>query len=135
MLTQREIRLVQDDWAQVEQIADLAATLFYDRLFFLDPSVRGLFKEDMAEQKAKLVKMIGAAVYGLSNPDVLMPVVEVLGKRHVRFGVKNEDYATVGAALLWTLKHGLGAEAFDSEHEAAWIKAYGVLAERMKAAA
>jgi hemoglobin-like flavoprotein len=134
MISQQEIALVQSDWARVEEIADRAATIFYDRLFALDPGARGLFTGDMVEQKAKLMKMIGAAVYGLTNPDVLLPVVRALGRRHVRFGVKNEDYATVADALLWTLKQGLG-DSFGPANEAAWIRVYSLLAETMKAAA
>jgi len=38
--------------------------------------------------------------------------IQVLGKRHVDYGVKPEDDYTVGATLLWirTLEQGLGAE-------------------------
>jgi hemoglobin-like flavoprotein len=73
-------------------------------------------------------------VYGLSNPQVLIPIVQAQGRKHVRSGVKNEDYATVQRALLWTLRQRLGT-AFGPENEAAWIKAYSVLAEAMKSPA
>ena len=134
MLTKNEIDLVQTDWAKVLPIADTAATLFYDRLFALDPSLRSLFKSDIAEQKMKLMKMIGAAVNGLTNLAELVPVVQGLGKRHLGYGVKDAHYDTVGAALLWTLGQGLGA-GFTAENQAAWAKVYGVLAETMKASA
>jgi hypothetical protein len=39
----RSKQLVQESWMQVEPIADTAATLFYGRLFELDPSLRPLF--------------------------------------------------------------------------------------------
>lgn len=130
MLSKREIEIVQADWAKVFPIAQTAANLFYDRLFAIAPSVRPLFKEDLTEQKIKLMKMIGAAVNGLSNLGELVPVVEALGKRHVGYGVKPEHYAPVGAALLWTLKKGLG-DAFTDENEAAWTKVYGLLTSVM----
>jgi hemoglobin-like flavoprotein len=134
MLTKREIEIVQDDWEKVEQDANRAGTLLYDRLFALDPSLRALFTSDLEQQKSKLVTMIGSTLYGLSDPDVLMPIVRLLGQKHVRLGVKNEDYATVGVSLLWTLKQILGP-AFGPENEAAWTKVYGLLAETMKAPA
>jgi hemoglobin-like flavoprotein len=134
MLTKREIEIVQSDWRKVELIAEVAGTLLYDRLFALDPTVQELFKTDMAEQKLKLLRMIGASVYGLSNPDVLLPIVEFLGRKHLRFGVRDDHYETVGEALLWTLKQGLGAD-FTAESEAAWIKLYGLLADTMKSSA
>jgi hemoglobin-like flavoprotein len=134
MLTRTEIDVVQADWRAVERIADVAGTLFYDRLFELDPSVRPLFKGDMAAQKTKLIKMIGAAVWGLGSPDLLMPIVRFLGRKHARFGVEERHYETVGAALMWTLRKGLGP-AFGAASEAAWLKVYEVLAEAMKAGA
>jgi hemoglobin-like flavoprotein len=134
MLTKKEIDIVQADWANVAMIADTAATLFYDRLFSVDPALRRLFKSDLGEQKVKLMKMIGAAVNGLGNLPELVPVVQSLGRRHVGYGVKPEHYETVGAALLWTLGQGLGA-AFTAEHRAAWAKVYVVLADTMRASA
>jgi hemoglobin-like flavoprotein len=131
MLTTQEIALVQSDWEKVLPIADTAATLFYDRLFAIDPKLRGLFKADLGEQKLKLMKMIGAAVNGLTNLPDLVPVVQALGRRHVGYGVKAEHYETVGAALLWTLQQGLGA-GFTESHKAAWARVYGLLAETMQ---
>ena len=63
-----------------------------------------------------------------------MPVVEDLGRRHVGYGVMDEHYDTVGAALLWTLEKGLG-DAFTTEVREAWTSVYGLLATTMKNAA
>lgn len=134
MLNEYEIEMVQQDWAKVLPIAETAATIFYDRLFALDPKLRALFKSDLTEQKLKLMKTIGYAVNSLTNVAEIVPTVQALGRRHVAYGVKPEHYQTVGAALLWTLKQGLG-ESFDSNHEAAWGKVYGVLSQAMIKAA
>jgi hemoglobin-like flavoprotein len=133
MLSQEEIQLVQNDWSKVVPIADTAATLFYDRLFALDPNLKPLFKSDFDEQKKKLMQTIGVAVKGLDNLGTLVPAVQALGRRHTGYGVKTEHYDTVGAALLWTLKQGLG-DGFGAPNEAAWTKVYGVLASTMIAA-
>lgn len=133
-LTPEQVSLVQDSWKQVAGIADTAADLFYSKLFEMDPALRPLFPEDMSEQKKKLMQMIGAAVGGLTNLEQLVPVVQDLGRRHVGYGVKDEHYATVGGALVWTLGQGLG-DAFTPATEAAWVATYGVLADTMKAAA
>jgi hemoglobin-like flavoprotein len=130
MLTQPEIDTVQSDWRKVLPIAATAATLFYDRLFELDPSLRSLFASDLGEQKRKLLQMLSAAVTGLSDLPGLVPIVRALGKRHVGYGVKPEHYGTVGTALLWTLQKGIGAE-FDAAHEAAWTKVYEILSKTM----
>jgi hemoglobin-like flavoprotein len=126
--------LVRESFAKVAPIAPQAAALFYGRLFELDPSVRPLFTGDMAEQGRKLMAMIGLVVANLNRLDQIVPQVQALGRRHVGYGVQPAHYGTVGAALLWTLRQGLG-EAFTPDVEAAWTEAYAVLATVMKEAA
>ncbi|MEO7425034.1 MAG: globin family protein [Fibrobacteria bacterium] len=133
-MTPTQIQLVQSTWNQVLPIADTAATLFYGRLFELDPTLRPLFKPDLASQKKNLMQTLAFAVGGLNNPEALLPAVKQLGKRHAGYHVKDEHYDTVAAALLWTLEQGLGA-AFTPEVKAAWTAVYVTLADTMKQAA
>ena len=130
----QQITLVQQSFAQVIPIAETAATLFYDRLFILDPSVKALFKGDMKQQGHKLMSALGFVVKGLQQLETILPTVQALGKRHTSYGVRAEHYQTVGAALLWTLEQGLG-EAFTSEVRDAWAAAYSLLATVMQEAA
>jgi len=134
MLTETQIALVQSSFATIAPIADDAAVLFYNRLFEIDPSLRQMFKGEMAEQRRKLMQMLSAAVKGLQRLDRLVPVVEDLGRRHAGYGVTDAHYETVGAALLWTLEKGLG-RAFTPEMRDAWATVYGLLASTMKNAA
>ena len=134
MLTLTQIELVQGTFAIIAPIADDAAALFYRRLFEIDPSLREMFKGDMTDQRRKLMQMLSAAVKGLPRLDRLVPVVEDLGRRHAGYGVKDEHYETVGAALLWTLEKGLGS-AFTPDVKDAWTTVYGLLASTMKNAA
>lgn len=129
-----QVALVQQTWKQVLPIRDVAAKLFYDKLFELDPALRPLFRGDMVEQGRKLMTMIGTAVVGLSRPDELIPAVQALGVRHVAYGVQDMHYDTVAAALLDTLGKGLG-DAFTPEAKEAWVAVYTVLAKTMKDAA
>ena len=129
-VTAEQVKRVQESWAAVEPIADQAAELFYGRLFETAPEVQALFKGDMKEQGAKLMQMIGVAVKGLSNIETIVPAVQNLGKRHVKYNVKEEQYAVVGSSLLWTLEQGLG-DAFTPETKEAWIVVYGLLATTM----
>jgi len=133
-VTPEQIDLVQRSFNDVKPIAREAADLFYRRLFSLDPSLRAMFKGDMSKQGQMLMSMIGAAVAGLRDLEKLAPVVRQLGARHVGYGVRDGDYATVGDALLWTLEQGLG-ESFTSDVRDAWAAAYGLLAGVMQAGA
>ena len=128
------ISLVRESFDLVEPIAPQAATLFYDRLFTLDPGLKPLFTGDMGAQGAKLMQMIGVAVATLDTPEVLLPALRQLGQRHAGYGVKEAHYEIVGDALLKTLQQGLGA-AWTPEVESAWIDVYGLLASTMKDAA
>jgi len=134
IMTPTQVQLVQTTWEKVVPISDTAAALFYGRLFELDPSLKPLFTSDIKEQGKKLMQMITVAVRGLNDLGKLVPAVQELGRRHVGYGVKDEHYATVGTALLWTLEKGLG-DAFTPDVKEAWATVYGILADTMKKAA
>ena len=126
-----QINLVQESFGKVVPIADTAAALFYGRLFDIDPALEPLFKGDMVEQGRKLMQMIGVAVKSLDRLEQVLSAVRVLGARHAGYGVREKDYDTVGSALIWTLKKGLG-DGFTPETEAAWAEVYTTLAGVMK---
>jgi len=130
----RQAELVQHSFAQVQPIAAVASDLFYARLFELDPALKPLFRGDMNEQGHKLMMMLGVAVANLNKPEVVMPALQRLGERHAGYGVTDAHYATVGAALLWTLEQGLG-DAFTAEVRLAWEAVYSLVAETMQEAA
>ena len=111
--------------------SEMAANLFYGRLFEIDPSTKVLFKGDMKEQGKKLMNMITAAVNGLNDLDGLVPVVQDLGRRHGGYGVQDKHYGSVASALLWTLEQVLG-DAFTTEVKMAWTETYMLLAGVMK---
>lgn len=133
-MTPEQIKLVQQSFTKVEPIAGRAADLFYDRLFERAPGVRPLFPDDMAGQKRKLMQMLSTAVANLHLVEEILPDLEELGRKHVGYGTKPEQYDTVGEALLWTLEQGLG-DGFTPAVREAWTTTYGTLASIMKAAA
>ncbi|HEX3134550.1 MAG TPA: globin family protein [Planctomycetota bacterium] len=133
-LTPQQLADVQRTWELCVPIADTAADLFYAKLFQLDPKLRVLFPSELKEQKQRLMTMLTAVVRGLKDLGALVPAVQALGKRHVAYGVKEQDYDTVGVALLDTLEKGLGPN-WNPQVKDAWVVVYGVLASTMKAAA
>jgi len=130
-MNSEQIQLVQSTFDLVRPIAPTAADLFYKRLFVLNPSLRPMFKGDLVDQGRMLMSMLNAAVNGLTNLESMIPVVRQLGARHVKYGVRDEHYPTVGSALLWTLAHGLG-DKFTPAVEDAWTEAYGLLSTQMQ---
>ena len=129
-MTPLQIQTVQDSFAIVAPDRDLVATLFYRRLFELDPSLAPLFTGDMTEQGRKLMAMLALIVRSLEQVGGLVPVLATMGARHRHYGVTEAHYETVGTALLWTLERGLGA-AFTPHVRDSWAAAYRLVAETM----
>ncbi|MGM4916949.1 globin domain-containing protein [Tardiphaga sp. 813_E8_N1_3] len=125
-----DVALVQDSFKKVAPISDVAAELFYGRLFEVAPQVKPMFRGDMKEQGRKLMATLGVVVTGLTRLETVLPAASALAKQHVAYGVKAEHYPIVCGALLWTLEKGLG-DAWTPELAAAWTAAYGTLSGYM----
>ena len=132
-MTPEQIHLVQSSMQKILFISEIAAELFYRRLFELDPALRPLFQGDIKEQGRKLIQMLHTVVDSLDQMDTVLPEVEAMARRHVIYGVRPQHYDTVGAALLWTLEQGLG-NGFTAEVRAAWTQVYTLLAGVMQKA-
>jgi len=133
-ITERQKQLVVDSFKKVEPISEVAAGIFYGKLFRYDPSLKALFKSDMKSQGKKLMAALKLAVNTLNNLDALVPVLQKMAIKHVEYGVKVEDYTPVGNALINTLEKGLGAD-FTPELKTAWAHTYKVMADVMRQAA
>lgn len=126
----KSVALVQSSFRKVEAISDVAAQIFYTRLFEVAPQVRPLFKNDQKVQGQMLMSALGMAVKGLHKPETIVGAIQQLGARHKDYGVTREHYAIVGGALLYTLELGLGPD-FTPEVKEAWTEAYGLLSRLM----
>jgi hemoglobin-like flavoprotein len=130
-MTPRQQNLIKESFGMVAPIADQAATIFYARLFELDPSLQRLFAAtDMEAQRKNLMQTLTVVAKSIDKLDAIVPAVEALGRRHAGYGVTPEMFATVGQALIDTLATGLG-DAFTTETRNAWIDAIGILASVM----
>lgn len=129
-MTPHQASLVKSSFLRIAHLETQVASIFYGRLFDLDPSLRPLFKGDIAEQGQKLMKVLGVVVANANRLDSVIPTVRELGKRHVVYGVKDADYQTVGLALIATLQEGLG-ESFTDETREAWTQVYTILSKVM----
>ena len=127
-LTPTQIDHVQRTFQLVAEDPATAAELFYGRLFEIAPEVRPMFKADISEQGRKLMQTLLVVVNNLHKLDNVIPAIAALGKRHAAYGVQDEQYAIVGAALLWTLATALKEEWTDDVAQA-WTTAYTIVAE------
>lgn len=133
-LTEDEIEILQDTWAQVVTIKTQAAEIFYASLFETAPEVKSMFTGDMEVQGDKLISTIAKVVNSIDKLDRVTPILQELAISHLEYDVLFEHYAVVGETLLWTLEQGLG-EGYTEETEKAWTKAYNIIAKVMTDAA
>ena len=125
-----QIHLVRRTFSLVERQKQVAALVFYRRLFSLDPTLRPMFKTDIEQQAVKLMEMLGVAVSMLEQPDALGAELEKLGARHVGYGVQEQHYATVGSALIGMMGDTLG-DGFDKASHSAWVALFGFVRDSM----
>jgi hemoglobin-like flavoprotein len=116
--------MVRESWQRFELRFRESGLRFYDQLFELDPTVAHLFQGvDLVRLEGKLLAMFAEIVQALDRPAELVGELSALGARHLGYGVKDENYASVGSALLWLLAQVLGDE-FTPELREAWSEAY-----------
>src|SRR5438876_9427840 len=107
-MTGDQIYLLRRSFHRVEQQAQVAALVFYRRLFELYPKLRPLFRTEIEEQARKLMEMLALALSLSEQPDCLQRELREMGARHVGYGVRDEHYQTVGRAMFDMLAQVLG---------------------------
>jgi hemoglobin-like flavoprotein len=130
-MTAQQISLVQNSWRLLRSVdPQLVADLFYTKLFMDHPEVRAMFPKNMDGQYINLINKLNFIIARLDHLEDLKSDLTALANRHVGYGVVPQQYTYVGAALLWTLERGLGADWIPQVAEA-WQTCYGVLSSAM----
>jgi hemoglobin-like flavoprotein len=108
---------------------------FYENLFAMYPQLAPMFSPTRRRSQEKmLADALTAVLDHLEDAPWLTSTLKGLGAKHVGYGVTDEMYGFVGAALLKTLADIAGA-AFTDEVRAQWSEAFGVIAGLMQAGA
>jgi hemoglobin-like flavoprotein len=131
MMTPRQRQLVQQSFDALGDLSGPVAVLFYGKLFELDPSARRLFHIDIAVQARKIIETLDTVVESLDHFDAIRPRLADLGRQHVAYGVRSEQYETVSRALIWAIGQALGAD-FDAPTRSAWEQALSDVCAAMK---
>ncbi len=130
-MTTKQIDLVKSTWAIVETLDMIAVgSLFYNRLFEIDPQTKPMFSVSVEEQARKAMSMLNYIIRRLDKLQDIANEVRKLGQAHAKYGVEPEHYITGGIALLWTLEKGLG-ENWNDEVKEAWLECYTTLCNAM----
>lgn len=129
-LSARQSAMIRESFALLRERLEPASIYFYEALFARDPSLRAMFRDDLAGQGMKFMTTLGMVIENIDRPETLGDRFEELGKGHALIGVKAAHFPPMGEALIDTLRNELG-EGFTDELEAAWRAAYAELSERV----
>lgn len=129
-MTEDQIALLQESFAVATRRSNELMDAFYSNLFHAAPELRTMFPIDLTVQKRKLGTALSATVRFVDQPSVIAPELRALGARHDRYGVRDEHYTVVGAALVGALAHVLG-DAFTAEVRRAWVDAFAFIKATM----
>jgi hemoglobin-like flavoprotein len=130
-LSESDKQIARQAFNQAFENSDALGLLFYARLFEVDPALRVLFKTDLQDQSHSIVTMLRLCMEGLDERAELQYALRNLGARHAGYGVKIQDYVTVKAALMWTLRSSIG-EGWNEETNAAVLKVLDMFMAEMQ---
>jgi hemoglobin-like flavoprotein len=123
-------RLLRESLELLTPVVDELVATFYDRLFTGYPRLRATFPPLPDLRRERLLRALLALARHYDDPHRLLPAFAAMGRRHERYGVGVDDYATVGAVLLRTLRDVAGS-AWTPAYQAAWVRAYTFAASTM----
>lgn len=142
-MTPEQTKLLARSFSKFENRLNDFGTLIHQKLFEILPEARGLFKGDLEEQKAKMVRVFAEFVRFQSRSHYFMPVtgkggeaiipgIGALGARHeLDYGVRPEHFRYMREAVLYAIKTLLGKE-YTNEIAQAWSEGFEMLAHAMQ---
>jgi hemoglobin-like flavoprotein len=133
VLSNNEVKLVQESWTVIEKQMPGAIERFYRRYFQLDPAAKSLFDEKTMRVQYDAFANILADV--AENSDDLAQFsnrMKRLGALHENLGAEPHQFALFGVAFVDTLRLELKAE-FKPRARTAWNKIFYELSKMMEA--
>jgi hemoglobin-like flavoprotein len=122
--------MVRESCAAVADRPAQIAESFYQHLFELAPSVRGMFAQDMTTQNDRMSQALMDAVRGADNPARIEYVLQEMGARHARHhGAVPEHYPYVGHALVRAVRDL--SPRWSTAVGSAWVQVYEWMAAHM----
>jgi len=129
-LTDRQINSIYDSWQVIVSDSERIGSMFYERLFQIQPELRVYFKSDLNSQVSKFMSTLTLLITKLHSGKSLAKDIQYLAQRHSSYGASPGHYELIGQVLLWTLENGLG-EKWNVNLKSSWTLLYEKVAESM----
>ena len=105
---------------------------FYRQLSADYPETMSIFNSvNMESQHTRFVGMLSIVLHRMKGGRPFESLLQDLGKQHMKYGVKDENFADFGESLMNVLQEMLGPE-FDREMRDTWIATYAEITRVMK---
>jgi hemoglobin-like flavoprotein len=126
-----QMEMIERSYDVIAAHGDEIVDRMYARAFAQHPEVRDFFAGiDMGEQRTKFLAMLSFMRKSTRDPDGLVPILQLLGAQHRRYGVLVEHYQILGAALLEAMGEVCG-DAWLPVYAEAWAMLYGAVQRAM----
>ncbi len=129
-ITEEDINLIRSSWNAAVMKSSDVATIFYNRLFYINPKLRPLFKKDIRTQAREFLEYLEFVINNLDTWHKIHADVVELGKKHVQFKVNMQDFEVGREALLYTFEKIL-TDQWTPSTKHAWNKAYSLIVTTM----
>lgn len=116
--------------AEVAPVAEKVTSYFYALLFVRHPYLRPLFPAAMDAQRDRLLRALLTAAELIDDTPALVDYLQNLGRGHRKYGTRAEHYPAVGECLIGALSR-YASSSWDTETEAAWVRAYTTISQVM----
>lgn len=131
MLTSETIEIVESTIPLLVEQGEKITQHFYDKLLTENPELKNVFNpanQAQGDQAKALAGAVFAYASNLNNLSAILPAVARIAHKHVSLGVRPDQYAIIGGALLSAIQD---VADLPDGHPAliAWGEAYGVLAD------
>ncbi|MEG6508169.1 globin domain-containing protein [Methyloligella sp. 2.7D] len=118
-LSKKQKARIRDTFNRLSPASELVGTLFFLRLFDIDPSLRDQFGGAIKPQARRMMAVMKLAVLSINTPENFEPTLRLIGARYRDKGLDSSAYITMAEAMLWTLEKSLQGE-FGAADKRAW---------------
>jgi hemoglobin-like flavoprotein len=132
-VTPEQVELVRDCLTRLHPKLEAIADDFYTRLFADQPALRELFPDDLSAQRIKFSEELETILLAIPDFARFRSRAAELGRRHVAYGVRRSNYATLRHHLLAAVANA--DPDWNDELASAWRLAYDLVAELMQSSA
>lgn len=104
---------------------------FYTHLFDALPEVRGLFSDDLSQQRDMVMMVLATTLKGISKPDQLCDTMERLARKHMSMGVTS-THLDIAADALTKAAQDVLQDAISHRSVESWGRIFHTLTGMMK---